>query len=53
MTTILPDDLTEELNRDAQEAGYMSKRTDKKGNRWEYLRKCMALGRKYIDVIRF
>ncbi len=49
--TTIPTDILEELSRDSKAAGFTSKRSDAQHSRWNYLRKALALARKYSDVI--
>lgn len=49
--TTIPTDILEEISRDASAAGFTSKRADAQRSRWNYVRKALALARKYADVI--
>lgn len=44
--------LLAELNRDAKDAGYPSHRHNSDKSRWTYLKKLLALGRQYKDVLK-
>jgi hypothetical protein len=44
--------LLAELNKDARDAGYPSHRHNSDKSRWTYLKKLLALGRQYKDVLK-
>lgn len=49
---LIDSDLLKELNNDAKEAGYPSSRHNSPRSRWTYLKKLLALGRQYKDVLK-
>ncbi len=48
----VPLDIVEELTKDAAAVGFTSPRTNARLSRWTYLKKLLALGRQYKDVLR-
>lgn len=48
----IPAKVFQEFKDAADEAGFTSLRSDAKLSRWTYLKKLLALGRKYKDVLK-
>lgn len=48
----IPAKIFDAFEKQAKEYGYKSKRNDAKLSRWTYLKKLLALGRQYKDVLK-
>ena len=48
----VPLDIVEQLTKDAAAAGFTSERRNARLSRWTYLKKLLALGRQYKDVLK-
>ena len=48
----VPSDILKTLNKQSDAAGYGSMRADTTFSRWTYLKKLLALGRQYKDVLK-